>query len=117
MSRASATASNNADAGIVAACGFISLHTADPGTTGASEVSGGSYARQTVSWGSPSSGTVANTNIITFSVPTGTIAYFGLWSLVTAGVYQVGGQLSASVTFASTGNYTIPVGGLTMTAS
>ncbi|ASR85913.1 hypothetical protein SEA_NIKLAS_29 [Mycobacterium Phage Niklas] len=30
---------------------LISLHSADPGTTGASEITGGSYARKTTTWG------------------------------------------------------------------
>ena len=32
---------------------YISLHTADPGETGASEVTGGSYARQQAAFGEP----------------------------------------------------------------
>ncbi|QFP94816.1 hypothetical protein SEA_MARSHAWN_30 [Mycobacterium phage Marshawn] len=30
---------------------LISLHSADPGTTGANELTGGSYARKTTTWG------------------------------------------------------------------
>ena len=35
---------------------YISLHTADPGETGASECTGGSYARQAGSFGAASGG-------------------------------------------------------------
>ena len=72
---------------------FVSLHTADPGNTGASEVSGGAYARQgptafTNSGGDPT--TAAHTAIITFPTATaswGTVAFFGLWTAATGGVF------------------------------
>ncbi len=35
---------------------YVSLHTGDPGTNGASEVSGGSYARQSASFGALNAG-------------------------------------------------------------
>ena len=34
---------------------FVSLHTADPGTSASAEVSGGSYTREGVSWATPAS--------------------------------------------------------------
>lgn len=38
-------------AAILAQGNLLSLHSADPGTTGASEISGGGYARKTFAWG------------------------------------------------------------------
>ena len=35
---------------------YLSAHSADPGTTGASELSGGGYARQAIVFGSASGG-------------------------------------------------------------
>ena len=39
-----------------------SLHTASPGNTGANEATGGSYVRQSVTFGAPSSGVKTSTN-------------------------------------------------------
>lgn len=83
---------------------YISLHTADPGGTGANEASGGSpaYARKALSWGSASSGAASATQV-TFDVPAGTYTHFGLWSAVTAGTYRGGNPLSQSETFGAQG--------------
>lgn len=60
----------------------ISLHEADPGGTGANEVTGGTYARQTPSWGAASAGAVAIDTPAEFDIPGGsTVAYVGLWSV------------------------------------
>jgi len=66
---------------------FISLHTADPGTTGASEATGGSpaYARKQTVWtGSSDDGAVAGSQV-EFDLPAGTYTHVGIWSLVTGG--------------------------------
>ncbi|HWU23095.1 MAG TPA: hypothetical protein VN088_16275 [Nocardioides sp.] len=83
-----------------------SLHTADPGATGASEVSGGSpaYARKTVAYTTASGGTGCDLSAaVTFDVPASTITHYGLWD---ASANFLGGEaLSASQTFASQGTY------------
>ena len=59
-----------------------SLHTADPGTTGTSEVTGGSpaYARKPITWNPGSSDGVYTSDPIDFDVPTGTtVTYAGMW--------------------------------------
>lgn len=118
MARASASAEDSALTALQTPAAFISLHSADPGTTGASEISGGSYARVAVTWGTASAGSMSNTNSITINVPASTtVAYFGLWSASTAGTYAVGGALSSSQTFNTTGTFTIAIGGLTLGAS
>lgn len=67
--------------GLGDAIGLLSLHTGDPGTTGANEVSGGSYARKTVTWGSASGGTRSNSAAVTFDVPgSTTVFYVGFWN-------------------------------------
>lgn len=66
----------------VAAGNSISLHTADPGTTGANEISGGSpaYARQTTAWGSAVAG-VCTGSLCQFNVAGSiAVAYFGVWN-------------------------------------
>jgi hypothetical protein len=118
MARASTTAEDTALTSLQTPAAFISLHSADPGTSGASEISGGSYARIAVTWGTAAAGSMANTNTITINVPSGTtVAYFGLWTLVSSGVYQVGGALSSSQTFNTAGTFSIAAGGLTVAIS
>lgn len=80
----------------------ISIHSASPGTTGANEISGGSYARVTLTWNAASSGT-ASANQVTVNVPAGgPYTHFGVWD--SAGTTFLGGNaLSSSETFASDG--------------
>lgn len=87
-----------------------SLHTADPGTTGASEVTGGSpaYARQTITWADGSTDGVV-TGVATFDVPTGTtVTYVALWgasnvfkdkALVADAVFTSQGMYQLTLTF------------------
>jgi hypothetical protein len=73
---------------------YLSLHSATPGQTGTSEISGGSYARQGITFGSASGGSEASTNSQTFTnlpAESGGIGYFGIWSAATAGTYIGGG--------------------------
>ena len=117
MALASVTEENQAL--VTTGWGYVGLHTATPGTSGASEVSGGSYARVAVAWGAPSGGAVANTGALSINLPASTTAtYFGVWSAATAGTFYIGGLLSPSVmTGGSAGTVTIAVGALTVSAS
>lgn len=69
---------------------YGSLHTSDPGTTGTSEVVGGSYVRVLISWGT--AGATAPGVIIgvaTFNVPASTtVTWGGAWSAITAGTFR-----------------------------
>lgn len=56
-----------------------SLHTAYPGSTGANEVTGGSYARVAPSLGAYSGG-VRVAASMAFSVPASTVKWVGLWN-------------------------------------
>lgn len=80
---------------------FLSLHTADPGDTGASEVSGGSYARQgPVTFDAPVAGESDNANAVEFlDMPAVTVTHFGLFTAVSAGTFLWGVALDASETF------------------
>ena len=76
---------------------YLSLHTASPGTTGANEVTGGSYARQAITFGTASGGVATSTDGQTFSsmpAESGGVPYFGLWTAVTGGTYIGGGTTS-----------------------
>ena len=88
---------------------YLALFTTDPSTTGASgEVSGGSYARQAIAFGSASSGSQASTNAQNFTnmpVLSGGIPYFGLFTAATGGTYLGGGTtsgLSGAISVGST---------------
>ena len=77
---------------------YLSLHTATPGATGASEVSGSSYARVlcTTSFSSVD-GTVTNTAQIDFPEVTSssyTATHGGIWSASSGGTYYVGFDVS-----------------------
>lgn len=76
---------------------YLSLHTATPGTTGTSEATGGSYARQLITFSVSASGSKTSSDLQTFSnmpAETGGIPYFGIWTAVTAGTYLGGGTVS-----------------------
>lgn len=58
----------------------VSLHTADPGTTGASEISGGGYARATVTFSLASNGSSSNSQQVVWTgMPASTITHCGVW--------------------------------------
>lgn len=89
---------------------YVSLHTADPGTSGASEVTGGSpaYARQACAWAAASGGSMALAAGETFNVPGGTtVTHFGVWSAAMSGTFYGGGALSASESFGAQGTFNL----------
>lgn len=93
-----------------AVVGYVSLHTADPGSTGTNEVTGGSpaYARKAVTWNASSAGDLDNNANPVFDVPASTtITHFGLWSAATSGTFYGGDALSASESFGAQGTYTL----------
>ena len=77
---------------------YLALYTTDPGTTGASgEVTGGSYARQSIAFGSASAGSQASTTAQNFTgmpVEAGGVPYFGIFTAATSGTYLGGGSTS-----------------------
>lgn len=92
---------------IGAAATFISLHTADPGTTGASETATGAapYARVATTWGTAAASSMAGSQV-TLNVNSGvTIQFWGVWTLVTAGTFYEGGALPANETYGGQGTY------------
>lgn len=84
---------------------FISLHTADPGTTGASEVTGGSpaYARKATTWaGGASDGAVTGSQV-EFDAPAGTYTWVGVWTAATGGTFLGGLLMSSAATLGAQG--------------
>jgi len=87
---------------------FVSLHTADPGASGTSELTGGTpaYARKSVTWAAAVSPNKSASNQPVFDVPPSTITHLGYWSAVTAGTFYGSRPLDTSQTFATAGTYT-----------
>lgn len=81
---------------------YASLHSADPGLAGASELSGGGYARALHNtWNAASGGAATNSGAITFAQATANwtqATHFGLWDAVTAGNFLGGGVLDTAKT-------------------
>lgn len=98
------TALNLAVNAIASAGTYISAHTADPGSTGTSEVAGGSYARQQTTWGSASSGDRVGSEV-TIPIPASTtVTHWGLWSTASGGTFYGGFELDDPEVFGSAGN-------------
>jgi len=102
---------------------FLALFTTDPGTSGASgEVTGGSYARQTITFGLPASGVVTSTDAQNFtSMPAeaGGCPYFFIFATVSGTTYPIGGGTTSGLSGAISAGSTVAVaiGGVTFTAS
>jgi hypothetical protein len=95
------------------AAAFVSLHTDNPSTTGANEVSNGTYARQEPNWAAATAGNLTNDDAIVFDVPgSTTIKFLGYWSADTNGTFYGSRALDADQTFATAGTYTIAAGNL-----
>lgn len=99
---------------------YVSVHTGDPGDTGASEVTGGSMARQLCTFTSPGSGNTTDNNAnlewdFTGQGASKTITYLGYWSAVTAGNFLGNSPLTSSVVMAVGQTMRIPTGDLDVT--
>lgn len=77
------------------AAAWGSLHTADPGSTGANEVAGGLYARLALTW--TPGGTDGNISVtVTFDAPNGTVVtHIGVWTAASGGSF-LDGQVGAA---------------------
>lgn len=98
---------------------YVALYTTDPtdADTG-TEVSGGSYARQSVTFGAPSNGVSTNSANVTFPTATaswGTITHIGIRDASTAGNLLYHTPLDASKAIASGDVFLIQTGNLTVT--
>lgn len=78
---------------------YAALYTADPGETDTgTEVTGGSYARQSVTFGAAVNGVCTNTNTVTFPVATagwGTILAVGIRDALTVGNLLYSGTVTS----------------------
>lgn len=98
---------------------YVALFTTDPTDAGTgTEVSGGSYARVSVSFGAPSNGVTTNSGAVTFPTATGswgTITHIGLMDALTTGNLLYHTALDASKAVASGDIFTIGAGNLSVT--
>lgn len=80
-------ATHQAASNAIAALGtYISLHTATGGTTGASEATGGGYARVQTTWTAGSTGTNSG-SVVNISCAAGTYVEGGIWSASSSGTF------------------------------
>lgn len=105
---------------------WISLHTGDPGTTGANEVNGGNYARVQVNaqggaspaWGTASNRQMTNSGAVTFPQGGGDaqVTHFGIWDAQNGGNFIRGGTCT-NFTYAANVTPEFANGAITLTES
>ena len=102
---------------------YISLHTGDPGETGANnEVTGNNYSRAAVTnstgnFGSASGGSKTNAAEIQFAVPSGswgTVTHFAIWDAASAGNCLYYGALTSAMAMGLNNDIKIAIGALTI---
>ena len=94
---------------------YLSLHTADPGITGASE---GTDGRKSITFASSSGGSQASSSAQSWPSAVGgqTYAFFGIWTAATGGSYKRGGTLT-SITPTAGSTISVASGAITLTAA
>lgn len=80
---------------------YVSLHTSDPGTTGAGEVAGGAYARHAATFTQAGANpTVASNNaavqFVQATADWGTVTHFGIWDSAAAGTFLGGSAVDVA---------------------
>lgn len=98
----------------------ISLHSANPGATGASEISGGTpaYARQAPTWNAASAGSKTISNTPDFNVPAATtVSHVGLWGGASGAVAYYGYVDVTDEAFAAQGTYEVISGTIDLNAT
>jgi hypothetical protein len=98
---------------------YVSLYTSDPtDADSGTEVSGGSYARTSVTFGAPSNGVSTNSADVTFPTATaswGTVSHIGIHDASTAGNLLFHTPLDTSKTIDSGDIFKITSGNLSVT--
>ena len=94
---------------------YASLHTGDPSTTGANEVTGGSpaYARIEATINAAAAGSRALNADATFDVPACTVMHVGYWSALTGGTFHGSDPVTNEI-FAAQGEYKVLAAGTTL---
>lgn len=89
--------------GWIALADYASMHTSDPGSTGAGEATGGTpaYARKPITWTDNGDGTWTS-NALVFDIPAGSFTHLGFFSAATAGTFLEGVEAPVTATEQST---------------
>jgi hypothetical protein len=97
---------------------YLALFTSDPTDAGTgTEVSGGSYARQSISWNTPASGATTNSADVTFPQATGnygTVTHIGIFDASSSGNLLYHGALSASKSVETNDTFIVEAGDLSV---
>ena len=100
---------------------YVSLWTSDPTDAGSgTEVSGGSYARTSVTFAAPSNGVTTNNADVTFPTATaswGTVGWIGINDALSSGNLLYHSPLDTSKTIDSGDIFKISTGNLSVTLS
>ncbi len=91
---------------IAGSASHVALFNGDPSGAG-TETSGGSYARQSITWNTAAAGNLDSSNTPTFTVPSGaTVNFAALYTALTGGVLLAYKAIT-SETFATEGSLVI----------
>ena len=98
---------------------YLALYTSDPtdANTG-TEVTGGSYQRQKITFGAPNDGMVSNSNEILFPVATanwGTVTHIGILDAATGGNLLFYGAVTTPKTISTNDQLKINAGDISIT--
>lgn len=99
---------------------YLSLHSGNPGSNGTNEITGGSYARQEVTWEDVGSDPTTRQNDSDVQFPTasaswGSITHFGIWDAATNGNFIGGGILDETKVVNENDSLRFPAGSLIVT--
>jgi hypothetical protein len=98
---------------------YLSIHSADPGTTGANEITGYTGNRPSIVFGS--GGIASSTTGQTFAAmpaEAGGVPYIGVWTAATGGTYLGGGATTGlSAAIGSGATITFAIGAVTVAIS
>lgn len=98
---------------------YLSLHSADPGDTGANELTAtNGYARQAVAFNAPSAGVCLNTDEETFTASGGNwtaATHFAIWDAASAGNCLYSGTLDTSRTILDGASGVFAAGSISVT--
>ncbi len=101
--------------GIAAAVTHMSLHTANPGGTGANA---SAAARKPITLTVDGSGNLSVSNVaFTGGAASGACTHVGFWSAITAGTNYGDDSLTGDLTFNAAGEYTVSSATLTLSAT
>lgn len=103
-----ATAKNVMLDALAAVCTRVALHTADPGgaNSATAEVTGGTYARQAITWNAAAAGSIDSSNVPVFNIPAATtVTWLSFWN--TAATVRYAKKAITSEAFGAAGTYTL----------